>query len=170
MKNPFDRRFVKRIVSGDEKLIYFTNPDTTNQWLDIGQSAFSVVKNKRFEKKVMLCVWWNYKGLLHFELISNSKSIDSNSYLAQLDLMYGKLKEKYSSLVNQQRVLLKRDNVKPHTSIITNEKIEELGGIEILPHPAYSPDLALSAYYLFRSMAHHLRGRSFTNVKDVEVA
>jgi len=73
-------------------------------------------------------------------------------------------------LVNQQRVLLQQDNAKPHTSIITKNKIEELEGIAILPHPAYSPDLALSAYYLFRSMAHHLRGRSFTNVKYVEVA
>ena len=31
LKNPFDRRFVKRIVTGDEKWIYFTNPDTSNK-------------------------------------------------------------------------------------------------------------------------------------------
>jgi len=75
--------------------------------------------------------------------------------------MYGKLKEKYPSLVNRQ---------KPHISIITQEKIEELGRIDILPHPAYRPDLAPSDYYLFRSMAHYLRCQSFTNIKDVEVA
>ena len=54
--------------------------------------------------------------------------------------------------------------------MITKKKIEELGGIEILPHPAYSPDLVPGDYNLFRSMAHYLRGRSFTNAKDVEVA
>ena len=81
-----------------------------------------------------------------------------------------KPKAKYPSLVNRQRVLFQRDNAKPHTSIITKEKIEELWGIEYLPHPAYSPDLAPSDYYLFRSMAHYLSGRNFTNVKDVEVA
>ena len=32
-------------------------------------------------------------------------------------------------------------------------KIKELGGIELLPHPHYSPDLAPSDYYLFRSIS-----------------
>jgi len=51
LKNSFDRCFVKRIVRDDEKWIYFTNPDTSNQWLDIGQSVFSIVTNNRFEKR-----------------------------------------------------------------------------------------------------------------------
>jgi len=63
--------------------------------------------------------------------------------------MYEKLKEKYPSLTNLKRVLLQQDNAKPH--------------------PAYSPDLAPSDYYLFRSMAHFLCGRSFSNVKDAEI-
>ena len=57
--------------------------------------------------------------------------------------MYEKLKEKYPSLTNRKRVLLQQDNAKPHTANRTAEKIVELEGIELLPHPAYSPDLAL---------------------------
>ena len=100
----------------------------------------------------MLCVWWNYQGVIHFELIPNGKSIESKLYSAQLDCMYGKLKE------NRQRVLLQLDNAKPHTSIITKEKIEKLGGIEILSYPAYNTNLVPSDYYLFRSMPHYLCG------------
>ena len=48
-------------------------------------------------------------------------------------------------------------------------KIQELGEIELLPHPAYSPDLAPSDYHLFRFMAHFLRGRNFENIEAVEV-
>ena len=48
-------------------------------------------------------------------------------------------------------------------------KIQELGGIELLPHPAYSPDLAPSDYHLFPPMAHFLRGRNFENFEAVEV-
>jgi hypothetical protein len=43
----------------------------------------------------------------------------------------------------------------------THQKIEELKGIKLLPHPAFSPVLELSDYYLFRSMAQFLRGKSF---------
>ena len=46
--------------------------------------------------------------------------------------------------------------------------IQELGEVEVLPHPAYSPDLAPSDYHVFRSMAHFLRGWNFENIEAVE--
>ena len=47
--------------------------------------------------------------------------------------------------------------------------IQELGGNELLPNPAYSPDLSPSDYHLFRSVVHFLRGRNFENIATVEV-
>ena len=40
--------------------------------------------------------------------------------------------------------------------------------ISVLPLPAYSPDLAPSDYYLFRSMAHFLRGRCFQSAEQLK--
>jgi histone-lysine N-methyltransferase SETMAR len=48
-----------------------------------------------------------------------------------------------------------------HTVKKTPQKIEQLEGTEMLRHPAFSPDLEPSDYYLFRSMAQFLRGKSF---------
>ena len=48
-------------------------------------------------------------------------------------------------------------------------KIQELGGIELLPQPAYSPDLAPSDYHLFSSMAHFLHGRNFDHIEAVKM-
>jgi len=84
--------------------------------------------------------------------------------------MNEKLKEKCPSLTNLKRAFLQQDNAKPHTANRTAEKIVELERIDLQPHPAYSPDLAPSDYYLFRSMAHFFCGRNFSNVKDVEIA
>jgi histone-lysine N-methyltransferase SETMAR len=67
-------------------------------------------------------------------------------------------------------VLLQQDNARPHTAKKTLQKIEEVEGIELLPHPAFSPDLKPSDYYLFRSMAQFLRGKKFQSVADMEVA
>lgn len=125
-------------------------------------------KRDRFSRKALLCVWWNFEGVIHFELVPNGRTIDSDMYCAQLDRMYAALSQKYPALVNRKRVLLQQDNAKPHTARRTKEKIQELDAIELLPHPAYSPDLAPSDYHLFRSMAHFLRGRHFTNLDDVE--
>jgi len=35
LENPRDDRFIRQIVTSDEKWIYFINPDKRNQWLDI---------------------------------------------------------------------------------------------------------------------------------------
>jgi hypothetical protein len=56
------------------------------------------------------------------------------------------------------RMLLQQDNIRPHTAKKTPQKIEELGGIELLPHPTLSPDLEPSDYYLFCSVAQFFRG------------
>ena len=58
---------------------------------------------------------------------------------------------------------------RPYTLRITMVKTQELGGIDLLPHPAYSPDLAPSDYHPFQSMAHFLRARNFENIEAVEL-
>lgn len=82
--------------------------------------------------------------------------------------MYVALKKSYPAVVNRSRALFLQDNAPAHSSKDTKKKIEELEGIELLPHPAYSPDLAPSDYHLFRSMAHFFKGRRFNNELDVE--
>ena len=133
----------------DEKWVYFSNPDTQNQWLDPGQVAKSVEKRNQFLRKALLCVWWNFEGVIHFELVSNDRTINSELYCAQLDRMYAEVGKKFSALINRKHVLLQQDNAKPHTARQTKKKVKELDAIELLPHPAYSQNLSPSDYHLF---------------------
>ena len=43
-------------------------------------------------------------------------------------------------------------------------------GWQLLPHPAYSPDLAPSDYHLFGPMKEPLRGVRYEGQKDIERA
>ena len=141
------------------------NPNQKRQWLDPKQPALPVPRRDRFDTKFMLCVWWNYEGIIHFELLENGNTVNAKLYCEQLERMYAALEDRYPALVNRKKVLLQQDNAKPHTAAVTRKKCEELE-LELLPHPAYSPDLAPSDYHLFRSMAHFLKGRRFENVDD----
>jgi histone-lysine N-methyltransferase SETMAR len=80
------------------------------------------------------------------------------------------LKQRYPTLIRRKRALLQNDNAPAHRANLTKEKLDELDNIEVLPHPAYSPDLAPSDYGLFRSMEHFLRGRRFETFDQVEAA
>lgn len=118
----------------------------------------------------MLCVWWNFEGVVHFELIPSGRAVNVDLYCEQLDRVYDVLNQKYPALIQRKRALLQQDNAPAHRAEKTQEKLAELDGVEVLPHPAYSPDAAPSDYGLFRSMEHFLRGRRFENVDQVEEA
>jgi histone-lysine N-methyltransferase SETMAR len=161
---PKDHRFIRRIVTCEEKLIYLNNPDLHKQWLDKGQLPVPVAKRQWGG------VWWNYEGLIYYELVPHGCMINTEVYSQQLEKMYTVLLEKYPALMNRTRSLLQHDNPHPHTAKRTLQKIEELEGTELLLHPAFSSDLAPSDYYLFCFMAQFLRGKKFQSVADVKVA
>jgi hypothetical protein len=73
-----DHCFIKRIITCDEKCIYLNSPDLQEQWLDKGQLPVPVAKRERFEKKVLLCVWWNCKCLSYYELVPDSRTINAD--------------------------------------------------------------------------------------------
>ena len=59
-----------------------------------------------------------------------------------------------------RKVILLHDNARSHVAMRTKETILELGW-DVLPDPAYSPDMAPADYHLFRSIEHILRDKSF---------
>jgi [histone H3]-lysine36 N-dimethyltransferase SETMAR len=63
-------------------------------------------------------------------------------------------------------VLLLHDNAPAHASVIAQDSLHE-AGFEQLAHPAYSPGLAPSDFYLFPHLKAHLRGQRFENDNDV---
>jgi histone-lysine N-methyltransferase SETMAR len=140
----------------------FKQSGPTKQCLYKEQLPVSVVMRERFEKKVLLYVWWNYESIIYYELVPDGRTINVEVYSQRLEKMYTILLEKYPALMNRNRLLLQQDNPRTYTAKKTLQKIEELEGIELLPHPAFSPDPEPSDYYLFRSMAQFLHGNIFS--------
>lgn len=114
----------------------------------------------------MLSVWWDHKEILYFELMPQNQTINSNVYVVQLDKLKDAIEEKRPVLSNRKGVVFHHDNARPHTSLVTRQKLLELDW-DVLSHPPYSPDLVPSDYHLFRSMQNSLNGKIFNNADDV---
>ena len=65
------------------------------------------------------------------------------------------LDEKRPELVNRKRIIFHQDNARPHVSLMTRQKLLQLGW-EVLIHPLYSPDIAPSDFYLSWSLQNLL--------------
>ena len=110
------------------------------------------------EEGDVVCVGWGWKGIVHYELLSSNQTINSEPYCEQLQRLQQAIERKRPKLINRRGVVFHHDNARPHTSLITRQKLRELDS-EVLMHP-YSPDIAPSDYHLFRSLQN-----SFNSVK-----
>jgi histone-lysine N-methyltransferase SETMAR len=151
------QRFLQQIVTGDEKWVLYVNHTRKRQWVNRGDWPEPEPKGDLHPKKVMLSIWWDFQGIIYFELLPPNTTVDSKLYCKQLQNLKAAMQ---TQRPERHKVRLLHDNAKPHIAKVTRQKLEELGW-EVLPHPPYSPDLAPSDYHLFRSIRNHLLQKHF---------
>lgn len=107
------------------------------------------------------------ESFFFFEILPDNTTINSKVYCHQLDKLNDALQQKRPELINRKGVVFLQDNARPHTSLVTRQKLLQLEW-DTMPHPPYSPDLAPSDYYLFRSLQNFLDDKSFTSNEEVK--
>ncbi|UYV76430.1 hypothetical protein LAZ67_14000382 [Cordylochernes scorpioides] len=126
-----------------------------------------VNESQRSAGKVLLTIFWDVDGPICLDFLSSRQRMNSDLYCA---IVVNKLKP---GIRNKRRgklskgVLFLHDNARPHTSCKTVSTIIKLG-FEVLEHPAYSPDLAPSDYFLFGLLKKELKGKRFDSDEDVQ--
>ena len=129
----------------------YANGHRRRQWLDSDQKPLRDVKPDLHPKKIMLCIWWDMSGVIYFELLRNNEMITADVFSQQLQRLSEVPLRKRPTSAKQKDVIFLHDNSRPHVAKLTQPKIERLGW-EVLPHPAWSPDLSPTDYHLFLSL------------------
>ena len=78
--------------------------------------------------KVMLSVWWDWKGIVYYEILEPGQTVGSVLYCQQLTRLQEAIKKKRPELVNRKGVVFHHDKARPHTSLMTRQKLTELVG------------------------------------------
>ncbi|KAL4501521.1 hypothetical protein ABPG72_018572 [Tetrahymena utriculariae] len=161
--------FLSRLITCDEKWILFENSRRSGQWLDKDEAPKHMPKPNSYGKKIMITVWWLGKGIVHYSFLEAEETINGNKYCQELQQAFEKTSLLYPGLVNRSGLILLHDNARPHICIQTKNKLKELG-IELLPHPAYSPDLAPTDFHLFKHLDSFLADKIFKNKEEIKLA
>ena len=148
----------KQIATGDEKWILYSNVEQKRSWGKRNEPPPTTPKAGLHPEKVMLCMWWDWKGVLYYEHLPENQRINCNKYYSQLDQLKVALDEKCLELVS--RLIFHQDNARQNVSLMTRQKLLELGW-EVLIHPPYSPGSAPSDFHLFWSLQNSLNGKKF---------
>ena len=110
--------FLKQIVAGDEKWILYNNVEWTRWWGKRNEPPLTIPKAGLHPKKVMLCICWDCKGVLYYELLLENKMTNCNKYCSQLDQLKVAFDEKRPELVNRKRIIFHQDNTKSSIRIM----------------------------------------------------
>ena len=105
------------------------------------------------------------KGVVHMEFLKQEHTVNFEKYISTLRTLKARLRRVRSG----RDSILRHDNARPHTSRQTQDALAQLK-LPALPHPAYSPDLAPSDYFLFLQLKKHLKGNHYDSDEEVVAA
>ena len=88
----------------------------------------------------MATVLWDAKGVIMLDFLPKRSSITGVYYTNFLDQLRTAIREKRQGKLSK-RVLLQQDNTRVNTCKVAMDAVVR-NGYELIPHPAYSSDLA----------------------------
>ena len=80
---------------GNEKWIVYNNREQNRSWGKWKETPPITQKAGLHPKKVMLCMWWDWKGVFYYELLLENQTINSNKYYSPLDQLTAAFEEKH---------------------------------------------------------------------------
>ena len=78
----------------------------------------STPKRNIHGSKVMLCIWWDIKGVVYYELLHPNETITGVRYRTQLMRLKQALAQKRPEWKDRHdKIILQHDNARPHVAI-----------------------------------------------------
>ena len=162
--------FFSRLVTVDETWVHYYEPENKAQSLQSVRPGSPRQKKFKMQPsgKVMATVFWDAQGVIMLDFLAKKSTITVVYYANLLDQLRTVIRDKHQGKLPKW-ILLQQDNGRVHTCKIAMDDVER-NGYELIPHSAYSPDLAPSDYFLFPNLIKDIRGQHFQSNEEVVAA
>jgi histone-lysine N-methyltransferase SETMAR len=116
----------------------------------------------------MCTVFWDRKGVLLVDFLSQGSTINAGAYCDILKKLRRAIQNKQRGMLSRGVVMI-HNNARPHTATAMKNLIM-IFGWEQFDHPPLSPDLAPSDFHLFLHIKSFLAGWQFHDNNEVKEA
>jgi histone-lysine N-methyltransferase SETMAR len=146
------------IVTLDESWFYL-NTDHELIWLQPDAEIPERERHTVQSEKVMLTVVWNPSGWHVVTILPKGATFDAAYYISDILTPLAKWRKNQIGSTNRN-LIVHSDNARPHIAKKNLEFLKD-NSMNRAPHPAHSPDLAPSDFYLFGYIKQVLAGTQF---------
>lgn len=151
-----DPSFIRRIITGDEIWIYENDQDESKK-----------PRSFQEKKKIILIVFMDYNGIVHYEFVPEGQAVSKDYYLGVLRRLCEEIQQKRIALFENNSWILHHNNAPSRNAIIIRDFLT-INGIKTIQHPQNSPDLSPCDFFLFTRVKKPLSGVEFSREEILE--
>ena len=165
-----DENFLKTTITCDETWVYGYDIETkaqSSQWVGQGSPRPKKARMSRSNMKVMMVVFFDWQGVIHYEFVPRGQTVNKEFYLAVLKRLREAVRRKRPQLWTNQSWVLHHDNAPAHSSFLVRNFLAK-NETTVVPQPPYPPDLAPADFFLFPKLKSTLKGRRFDTFDEIQ--
>jgi histone-lysine N-methyltransferase SETMAR len=167
-----EKRRLSDIVTGDESWLYFYQmaSKTANMvWLEDEEPRPEVCRQSFRSQKRMFSVFINYRGPVCIDMLPEGQHINGHYYASTVLPQVVNCINEQRPKTSTSRILFHQDNASCHGTQEVKQYIASQH-MTIIPHPAYSPDLAPLDFWVWPKLKADMSGLKFHRVQDLAKA
>ena len=119
--------------------------------------------------KVMLIMFFDIKGIIHFEFLPQGQTVNQYVYKEILRRRMRSVRDKRRDLWENNAWVLHHDNAPAHSALSIRQFLVGRN-VPTLEQPPYSPDLAPCDFFLFPKLKRVIKGTRFPDVEAIKRA
>ena len=160
------------LVTFDESWIYCYDPETkrqSSQWKHTGSPRPKKARQSKSTHTLLMIPFFDSTGMIYMHWVPTGQTVNKDYYVEVLREFRKRFRRKRPALFKSGQWHFHQDNAPVDNSILVTDYLAKMG-IKTVPHPPYSPDLALCDFWLFPKLKKKLRGCRYETTEEMKEA
>ena len=133
----------------------------STRWIKKGAAQPQKQRGQKSAKKCSAITFFDKKGMIYTHYVPQGQTVNSPYFIEVL-------KQLMKVHIARKRLEYKKENWKLHMQCAVLIRLILSPGIELVLHPAYSPDLAPNDFFLYPGAKKDIKGRHFESIQELQ--